>query len=220
MTKSRERAPAAEAPLAPRIIGYAGCVLSGAALIGCGALAVLGLRRGEAGGALLLGGLLFLLVSWLGWAMFRDFLRLRDWMIAPEVPLGLKVLGHLGRIAGSLGAASCIALVVMTVALSKPPRPGLAAIYLLGVFVALLVRMLGSAISELRTWARPGSLVAAGLAVALLVVALILNLTRWGLAEATLPLALFLGASALLFLFLLVYFMLPPVVEAFESRRL
>ena len=207
-------------PLAAKFVGCIGYGMSALAVAACIALAVWGATRGDKGGALLLHGLLFLPVAVLGWALFRDWLRLGDWTVAREVPLGLKMLGHLGRVLGSLAAASCIALAVLTVVLPKSPRPGLAALYVLGIFLSLLVRTLGSAVSELRTWARPGSLIVIGLSVALLAVALIFNLTQWKAAGATLPLALFLGSSAVLFLFLLVYFMLPPVVEAFEGRRL
>jgi len=208
----------AAVPLAVKIVGYVGAGLSAAGAVACAALAVVGAARGA--GAMLLYGLLFLPVALLGLAQFCGFLRLRDWVVAPEVPLGVKLLGHLGRIIGSLATASCVALVVTTAVLPKDPRPGLAALFLLGIFVSLLVGTLGAAISELRTWARPGTLIALGLGVALLAVALVLNLTTWKAAGATLPLAIGLGASGLLFLFLLVYFMLPPVVEAFEARRL
>lgn len=220
MAKASTPGQAAAAPFAAKVVGMVGYGVSAASVIACGTLVVLGVRGGDKGGAMLLHGLLFLLVSLLGWALFRDFLRLKDWGVAPEVPLGLKLLGNLGRILGSLAAAACIALTVTTIVLPETPRPGLAALFVLGIFAALLVRTLGSAVAELRTWARPGSLLACGFVVALLVVALVFNLTKWQVAEATLPLAVSLGASAVLFLFLLVYFMLPAVVEAFESRRL
>ncbi|HUT31926.1 MAG TPA: hypothetical protein VNE39_00480 [Planctomycetota bacterium] len=220
MAKAKGPAGAAAPLLAPRVVGYVGYGLSCAAAAACGVLAVVGVLRGSAGGALLLRALLFLPVALLGWALFHDFVRLKDWAVAPEVPLGLKLLGNLGRVVGSLGAASCVALAVMTAVLPKEPQPGLAALFVLGIFVSMLVRTLGAAIAELRTWARPGSLAVTGFAVALLVVALIFNLTKWKAAGATLPLALFLGSAAVLFLFLLVYLNLPPVVDAFESRRL
>jgi len=220
MAKASKPAEAAAAPFAAKVVGAVGYGLSCAGVIACGTLVVLGIRGGDRGGAMLLHGLLFLLVSLLGWGLFRDFLRLKDWVVAPEVPVGLKLLGNLGRILGSLATAACIALTVTTIVLPQEPRPGLAALFVLGIFLSLLVRTLGSAVAELRTWARPGSLIASGLVLALLVVALVFNLTKWQAATATLPLAISLGASAVLFLFLLVYFMLPAVVEAFESRRL
>ncbi len=220
MAKGKAPAGAAGAPFAARAIGYAGLGLSALGALACLLAAIQGAVRGEKGGTMLLAGLLFLPVAALAVVQFLEWLRLKDWTVAPEVPLGLKVLGHLGRIIGALAVASCIVLAVVTIVASSPPRPGLAAIFVLGIFASLLVRALGNAISELRTWARAGSLVVMGVAVALLTVALIFNLTLWKSAGATLPLAIFLGSAAVLFLFLLVYFMLPSVVEAFESRRL
>ncbi len=222
------------------LIGYIGIVLSCLGLVACAGLAIWGLLRGQAGGGMLLYGLLFLPVALLGLVEFITFATLKDWSVAPEVPLGVKLLGNLGRIVGSLAMAACVAFVVLTIACPgsvpplpvKPtgeaaaaasadaPRPLLAALYVLGIFISMLVRVLGSALSELRTWARPGALVATGLAVALLTVALIFNLTVWNIAEARLALPLFLGGSVVVFLFLLVYLMLPQVADAFESRRL
>ncbi|MBM4041833.1 MAG: hypothetical protein FJ290_25325 [Planctomycetes bacterium] len=244
--------PAAK-PFAATLIGWLGFGLSAAGAVACVVLAVvaiLAIRRGKAYGDMLLYGLLFLPVSLLGLALFWDFLRLKDWVVAPEVPLGVKLLGHLGRILGTLAMAACVALCVLTIVCpgsvpplpvggaSPPrasadaaaeaakqvrvdvPRPLLAAMYILGIFISMLVRTVSSALSELRTWARPGALIVSGLAVALLTVALIFNLTRWRVAEARLALPLFLGVSVVMFLFLLVYLMLPPVVDAFERRRL
>ncbi|MFW6108396.1 MAG: hypothetical protein ACOC8D_01150, partial [bacterium] len=176
---------------------------------------------------------------------FAGFLRLPDWRVAPELPLGLKLLGHLGRMAGSLAAAACIALAVMTVAspghvpprptrevggarvAAEPgtpafeaPRPGLAALFVVGVFPALGLRLLGTAMAEMRRWARLGGLVALGAAVTVLTVALVLNLTQGGPAAATLPLAVGDGVALVLFLCLLVYFALPAIVEAFEAHDL
>lgn len=248
MAKAKRAEESVAKPFATTLIGWLGIGLSMVVAVACVALALWGAGQGRAGGTKLLYGLLFLPVSVLGWALFRDFLGLKDWAAAPEVPLGVKLLGHLGRILGTLALASCVAFCILTIAVPqsvpplpvKPageptppgapapaaevtqgaPRPLLAAVYVLGVFVSILVRVLGSAISELRTWARPGSLVATGLAVAFLIVALIFNLTKWMVAEANLAIPLFLGFSVVMFLFLLVYFTLPPVVEAFESRRL
>ena len=205
-------------PLAPKAIGYLGLCLSGAGAIACVGLFATGAARGE--GGLLLGSLLLAPAAVLAVWLFRDFLTLEDWHVAPDVPLGLKLLGHLGRVGGSVAAAGCGALAVMAAVLPDKPRPGLAALFVLGVFASLVVRLLGSAVSELRRWARAGALVATGLAVALLIVALALNLTTWRSGAATLPLALFLGLWGLLFLFLLVYFALPRVVEAFEADGL
>lgn len=236
MPKAKGAAGRPDEAFAVRLLGYLGIGSSAAVATGCAVLAILGAARGGPGGCMLLWGLLFLPVAGLGVAEFLDFLRLRDWSVAPEVPLGVKLLGHLGRILGSLAMAACVALVVLTIACpgsvppfparaagetaSVAPRPLLATVLVLGVFIAMLVRVVGSAISELRTWARPGALVVTGLAVALLTVALVFNLTVWGIAEAKVAIPVFLGISVILFLFLLVYLMLPPVVEAFESRRL
>jgi len=220
MARAKHAERAVAKPFAAELIGWVGVGLAGAAAVACAVLAVISGIKGKSHSALLLYGLLFLPVAALGLALFRDFVRLGDWTVAPEVPLGLKLLGHLGRILGSLATAGCVVLAVTTIVLPKTPRPGLVAVFLLGIFISLLVRTMCSAVSELRTWARPGSLVVAGLAVALLLVGLIFNLTKWRIPGATLPIALFLGGSAVLFLFLLVYFTLPPVVEAFESRRL
>ena len=240
MAKAKHAEEAVAKPFAATLIGGLGLGLSVAGAVACVVLAVLGAKRGRDGGDLLLYGLLFLPVSLLGLAMFRDFLRLKDWVVAPEVPLGVKLLGHVGRVVGTLAMAACVALCVLAIVCPgsvpplpvKPateaaaaaardvPRPLLVAIYVLGIFISMLVRTVGSAISELRTWARPGALVVTGLAVALLTVALIFNLTQWKVAEARLALPLFLGVAVVMFLFLLVYLMLPPVVDAFERRRL
>ncbi|MBM4034790.1 MAG: hypothetical protein FJ291_23850 [Planctomycetes bacterium] len=264
MAKAKRAEAPLERPFAATLIGWVGTGLSAAAALACVALVVVGAIRGEGhsagastggapgtgavagatrvegGGHQVLYGLLFLPISALGVSLFVNFLLLKDWVVAPEVPLGLKMLGHLGRIMGSLAMAACVALCVLTVvcpgsvppfpvkptgeaakaAVATAPRPLLGAIYVLGIFISMLVRVLGSAVSELRTWARAGTLVFVGLAVSLLIVALIFNLTTWRIDEARLALPLFLGLSVVMFLFLLVYFTLPPVVDAFESRRL
>lgn len=241
-------------PLAPRVVGYAGLAVSALGAIRCLMLVARGLRQaapeaslgsGHGSGVWLLAGLLFLPVSGLGIWLFIDFLRLPDWTVAPELPLGLKLLGHLGRVLGSIAAATCLALVVLAVVFPGhvPPapmkqvtdawvriqpdapdfhasRPLLDALLVLGVFAALAVRMLGSAVAEMRRWARLGTLTALGIAVALLTVMLVLNLTRLRLPMATMPLAVADGAAGALFIALLAYFALPRVVDAFEEHGL
>ena len=160
---------------------------------------------------------MFLPVSALGIWLFIGFLRLPDWTLAPEAPVGLKVLGQLGRVLGSLAAAACIGLEAPDFQAS---RPALAATFLLGFLGSLFVRLLGSAVAEMRRWARLGSLIVLGAAVALLTVALVLNLTQWKLVMLTAPLAVFDGVSAVLFMFLLVYFALPRIADAFEAHGL
>jgi len=214
-------AAVSRAPSAPQAIGRVGLWLSVGGLLACVALFLLGAASGEDGsGAKVLSALLFGLVSVLGIRAFRQFVELPDWELAPDVPLGLKLIGHLARAVGSLSAATCVAMLVVSVVLSELARPGLAAMFGLGIFISLLVGLLGSGVSELRHWARPASLIASGLAVALVVVALIFNLTRWQVEAAAAPLWISLGGCAVLFLFLLVYFMLPPVVAAFKAHRL
>ena len=260
------------ATLPPRIAGHVGLWACAAVLALCLVLVWTGVGglgpQAEAdapdAGARICQGLLFGLVAALGIWLFVDFLKLPDWTLAPEVPSGVKLLGHLGRVLGSLAAAACIALVALTVVFPDhvPPvrprpkrpsaeavlekldatgsvpaadnaagagkttgrlgqaRPGLAALYVLCIFVSLLVRVVGSAISELRTWARVGSIAAAGAALALLLVAFVLSFTAWRDAGAQVALGLFAGGTLALFIFLLVYFMLPGVVDAFEARRL
>jgi len=230
----KERPTTGAMPAAVKAIGDVGLWLSIEGCIACVMLLTLGATRDS--GANILNGLLFGLVAALGVWVFRGFLDLGDWRVAPEVPLGVKLVGHLGRVVGSLAMASCIALLVLTIVLPAKPRPGLALVFFLGMFISLLVRMLGSAVSELRHWARPASLVVTGLAVAFLTVALVLDLVGGGKASeaagrevagkaiegagATIPLAIFLGASAVLFVSLLVYFMLPRVAAVFQDRRL
>ena len=99
-------------------------------------------------------------------------------------------------------------------------RPGLAGAFVLGFLGALVVRVLGTAVSEMRRWARLGTLFVLGGAVALLTVALVLNLTQWRVGPATLPLALGDALALAVFLGLLVYFALPRVVDAFEAHGL
>jgi len=166
MTKAKHAEEAMARPFAATLIGWLGLGLSVAGAVACVALAVLGAKRGRDGGDLLLYGLLFLPVSLLGLAMFRDFLRLKDWVVAPEVPLGVKLLGHVGRVVGTLAMAACVALCVLAIVCPgsvpplpvKPagdaaaaaardvPRPLLVAIYVLGIFISMLVRTVGSAI--------------------------------------------------------------------------
>ena len=205
----------------------------------------MGIGKGDEGGGMLLAGLLFGLVAALGVWLFHGFLRLADWKVSPELPLGLKLLGHLCRALGSLAAGACLALAVLALVVpaSVPPhpmkvvdgkceriadddpalgasRPALAATYVLGFFACLLVRTLGTSVAEMRRWARLGGLVVFGAAVALFTVVLVLNLTRWGFSTATPYLAVLDGLSALVFVFLLIYFMLPDTLEAFEAHGL
>jgi len=265
MAQEPEHAGALAAALPPKLLGHIGLWLSVVACLGCVALGVVGIVT-EAGAQSeleqaekpqevraeistarfrILAGLLFACLAAVGIWLFYDFLKLPDWTVATELPLGLKMLGHLGRIVGSLAAAACVALIVLTIifpgdvppypmkmegekwvgieateAKFHAPRPGLAAIYVLGFFVSLLVRMLGSGVAEMRRWARLGSFIVSGAAVAALTVALVLNLTAWKFPTATMPLAIFDGLSGFVFLFLLVYFMLPETVKAFEAQRL
>lgn len=230
--------------LAPRVIGHVGLWASAAGALAC--LALIATAAGRPGaGHRLLAGLLWLPVAALALWQFAGFLRLADWSVAPELPLGLKLLGHLGRVCGSLAVAACLALAVLTVVFPgrvppQPvrevggvwlrvapgdsgygaPRPALAALYVLAVFPSLALRMLGTAVAEMRRWARLGSLFAFGGAVALLTVALVLNLTRWRVGVATLPLAVGDVLAGAVFLSLLVYFSLPETIEAFESHGL
>jgi len=229
-------------PLAPRIIGHVGLWASAAGAVGCAALIVVGAMGS---GQRLLAGVLFLPVCALGVWLFHGFLKLPDWSVAPDLPLGLKLLGNLGRVAGSLAAAACIAVAGLAIVFPGhvPPgpmlevagvwmpiepdspsfhatRPGLVALFVLGIFGALALRVLGTAVAEMRRWARLGTLFAFGGAVALLTVALILNLTQWRVAPATLPLAIGDGLAAAAFLGLLVYFALPGIIEAFEAHGL
>jgi len=242
MPHRAQRTPTAP-PLAPRILGHAGFWACAAAAVGCIALIALG--AGSGGGVGLLAGLLLLPVAGLGVWLCLDFLRLPDWTVAPELPLGLKVLGHAGRVMGALAAAACIALAVLAIVFPGhvPPhpmrevagvwlpiqsdspafhaaRPGLVALFVLGIFPALALRVLGTAVAEMRRWARLGVPAAFGGAVALLTVALVLNLTRWQVAVATLPLAVFNAVAAVVFFGLLVYFALPRVIDAFEADGL
>jgi len=242
MPQRAERTPTAP-PLAPRIIGHAGLWACAAAAAACIVLIALG--AGTGGGVGVLAGLLLLPVAGLGVWLFLDFLRLADWRVAPELPLGLKLLGHAARVIGALAAAACIALAVLAIIFPGhvPPhprrelagvwvpvepdspafhaaRPGLVALFVLGIFPALVLRVLGTAVAEMRGWARLGVPAAFGGAVALLTVALVLNLTRWGVAVATLPLAVFDAVAAVVFFGLLVYFALPRVIDAFEADGL
>ena len=241
-------------PLAPRLVGHVGLWASVAAAVACVVLAVSGLRWlgqapyvavGEGAGPRVAAGLLVLPVAALSGWLFAGFLRLPDWMVAQELPLGLKLLGHLGRVVGSVVAAACLALAVLTALFPGyvPPhpmrlvdgvwlpleagapglaasRPGLAGAFVLGFLGALVVRVLGTAVSEMRRWARLGTLCVLGGAVALLTVALVLNLTRWRMSPATLPLAIGDALALVAFLGLLVYFALPRVIDAFEAHGL
>lgn len=238
----------------PVVVGHVGLWTSVVVLLLCVLFLVVGLMRSESeqlpvGASTapwILYGLLFGPVAALGVGLFGGFLRLPDWSVAPEVPLGLKLLGHLGRVVGSLAAAACVALAALTVVIpdSVPPipqktaipvrgaegtplivggseaRPGLAALYVLGIFVSLGVRLLGSAVAEQRRWARLGTLVACGGALALLIVGLILNVAVWRVAAATLPLSVFTGLCFAVFFFLLIYFALRDVTAAFEAYDL
>jgi hypothetical protein len=213
----------------PTCIGHAGLWTSAAGLAAClGSVAVGWTRIGTAGppaegsaAAWILGGLLLAPVAVLGLALFRGFLRLPDWTAAPDVPLGVKLLGHLGRVLGSLCAAACVALAVLTVVVPDGvPRPGLAGLYTLGIFVGLAVRLLGVAIAEARRWARWGSLVCCGAALAAGIVLLVLNAAVWHHGSAAVALSAFCGVTLALFLFLSIYVMRPAVASAFEAGGL
>jgi len=233
-------------PLPAKVIGHVGLWASVAACVACVVLLVIGATSAkESAGATLLGGLLFAPVAALGIWGFRDFLQLGDWAVASVVPLGLKLLGQLGCVLGSVAAAASLALAVMTIAFpgkvppapmkkvsdawervepkdssANAPRPGLAGTWVLAFFAALLARTLAASVAEARRWVRLGSLVVLGAAVVLFTVLLILNVTSWRYGVATLPLAFFDGAAVLVFLFLLVYFNLPETKAAFEAQRL
>ena len=270
-----------DSPRAPRAIGQVGLLLSVAGLLAAVWLLVAGSARGIVESApldwprtsaagwvcravagmlpgglhasvALLYGVVGVPVALLSLWLFRDFLRLPDWSVAPDVPTGVKLLGHLARVLGSVAAASCLGLAVLTAccpdsvpplpARSAPaaaesrsasdvvaggydaPRPGLAACYVVGFFGALAVRMLGTAVAEVRRWARPGALLACGAAATGLTVLFIRALPpgwpKVPMASATLALGIVAGLWLLLFLFLVAYFMLPRVVAAFEAHGL
>jgi hypothetical protein len=222
-------------PAPPKLVGMIGLALSLAGLVACVVVFFYGLPK-VARGPLVLYGLTFAPVAGLGIWLFRDLLRMPDWTVAPEVPLGVKLLGNLGRVLGTLCAAACVALVIVTIVypqwvpplpipkeggqIPKAPRPGLAAVYFLGIFGFLLVRLVASAMAEVRRWARLGSLLLTGAALAGFTVSLILNSMRWKVDVAKLPLWVLAATSALLFVFLLGYLMLPECNRAFESQKL
>ena len=241
MAENPEAGGAMPLPMPPKLVGYIGLALSLAGCIACVALFFYGVARLEGRGHIVLYSLLFAPVAAVGVSMFRDFLQLPDWSVAPEVPLGLKLIGHLGRVLGTLAAMACIALALMTLVFpSKVPplptvkpgeaareiqRPALAAIYVLGIFWFLLVRLVASGVAELRRWARSGALILTGSAVAVLTVSLIINYMgknyeKWGTATANQPLWVLDAVFAVLFLFLLGYLMLAECIRAFEAHRL
>ncbi|MFP4057599.1 MAG: hypothetical protein ACLF0G_12085 [Candidatus Brocadiia bacterium] len=217
MSDDARRPPRTPPPRAPRLVGHAGLWACLAALAGCVALGVAGASRGGAGGGQLLAGLLLAPVAALGAWLFGGFLGLGDWAAAPDVPLGLKLVGHLGRVMGSLAAAGCGALTVLAALWPQVPRPGLAGLFFLGFFVGLLVRVLACGLAELQPWARAASQAAAGLALALLAVALVLNGVVWRAAGAWVPLGVLAAAALGLFLGLVAYLNLPRVAQAFAA---
>jgi len=253
------------ATIVPRVIGHVGLWTSVAACLLCALFFAVGTLRagsdtlpvGVSTTPWILHGLLFGPVAVLGIWLFAGFLKLPDWGLAPEMPLGMKLLGHLGRVLGTLGATACVVLAALTVVipdsvpprppatvvrLAQPaaapdaaatagaanqlliargtPRPGLAALYVLGILACALVRLLGSAVSEARRWARVGALLGCGGALVVLVVCLVLNATVWRASMAAVPLGVGAGLCAILFVGLLVYFTLPRVVDAFEAYGL
>ena len=234
MSKAPESMPP---PALPRALGHVGLWTGVAGVVAC---VILMASRGTG-----VAGVLFLPAAVLAVWLAIDFLRLDDWRVAPDIPLGVKVVGHGWRVMGSVAAAACEAREVLTIVSpgSVPPapvrwsdgawqqvspdsaayrvaRPGVAVMYLLSFLVSLGVRTLGSAMSELRRKARGSVLVALGAAVACLTVAVILNATQWRLPSVTGVLiavdVLALGS----FLFLLSYLVRPRVAAAFEARGL
>ncbi len=194
------------------------------------AIAVLGLIgtfRGLAGKdapGWLTGGEVILLTQalagWLGAWLWRDFIKLPDWSLAPEVPLGMKLTGHLARVCGSIGVVVYAGLCVQAVAGSTTPRPGDAAFRVLMVFAMLLLRFVGSAIAEARRWARAGGPLVSGLFLVVFLLTLISSIVGGDGGGA---IARAVGAVvvwAAVFVFLLGYFSLPRVAEAFKSHGL
>jgi hypothetical protein len=225
-------------PLLPRTLGGLG--LGGG--VGACLVCLYALFGAEAG---VLWSALFAPVAVLGMWLWWGFLRLEDWHVAPDIPVGVKTIGHGTRVVGSIGAAACVSLLVLTIiypgaappdpmrlvdghwqalqpgsAALKVARPALAVLYLGGVFVGLGVRLLGSAMSELRRTSRAAMLVALGSVVSVLTVILVLNETQWRLP---LPMASLIVADCVLgvwFLFLLGYLVRPGVAAVFEERGL
>jgi hypothetical protein len=76
------------------------------------------------------------------------------------------------------------------------------------------------AIAEARRWARWGSLVCCGAALAAGIVLLVLNAAVWQHGWATVALSVFCGVALGLFVFLSVYLMRPRVASAFEAGGL
>jgi len=174
MANEAEKAKAV--PLAPRIVGQAGLLASIACCVACVVLVIMGIRKGDDSGGLLLGGLLFAPVAALGVWLFLGFVGLPDWTLESDVSHGARLLGHLSRVLGSVGAATCVALVVLLAVVPERPMPGVEAGLVVGIFVSLLIRMLGSAVSEGGRWALLWLPAVSGLVVALGIVALVLGL--------------------------------------------
>jgi len=229
---------AAAIPVLPRVLGHVGFWTS----VGTGAACLGGLFLGEAG---LMACTLFLPVAVLAVWLWWGFLRLEDWRVAPDIPLGVKVIGHGARVVGSVAAALCVSLLVLTIiqpgvappaplrlvegqwqpvaagsAAYRVARPTLSVMYLGGFLLGLGVRVLGSAMSELRRWARSGVLVALGAVVAGLTVVLALRATQWNVPLPVTPLIVADSLLLVWFLFLLGYLVRPQVVAAFEDRGL
>ena len=158
--------------------------------------------------------------SWVGAWLWRDFVKLPDWTVAPEVPLGVKLTGHLARVCGSIGVAAYAGLCVQAVAGSSTPQPAEAAFCVLMVFGMLLLRLVGSAIAEARRWARVGGPVVAGLFLVVFLLSLILDVAGGQAGMATARAAGAVVVWAAVFVFLLAYFSLPRAAEAFNSHGL
>jgi len=241
MATNTEASVAKPIPMPPKVLGGIGLALSLAGLAACVVLFVFGVLKLDTRGQNVLYALTMAPVAALGIWLFWDLLHLRDWTVAPEFPLGMKLLGNGGRVLATLGAAACMALVIMTIVYPRwvPPlpmpsepggklpvalRPGLAAIYFFGMLACLLVRLVASAMAEARRWSRLGSLLVTGAAVSLFTILLVLNYTVWKVQGqpniALLPLWVLGVTSAVLFVFLLAYLMLPECDEAFESQKL
>jgi hypothetical protein len=224
-------------PTLPRVLGHVGLWASVAGVVACVLLMAM---PGNA-----VAGALFLPVAALAVWLSLDFLRLEDWRVAPDLPLGVKVIGHSWRVIGSVAAAACASLVVLTILFpgSVPPapvrwvdgawqaisadaaayrvaRPALVVTYLLVFLACLGVRVLGSAMAEFRRGARGAALVVLGAAGACLTAALVLNATQWRVPFVT---GMLLTADVLVlgwFVFLLSYLVRPHVAAAFEARGL
>lgn len=209
MAKEPEKAQAG--PLAPWVVGHVGLWASVAGCVACVVLLIVGAAKGEGAGGLLLGGLLLAPVAALGVWLFHGFLGLPDWAMDSDVAPGTRLLGHLSRVLGSLGAASCIALVVWTAVVPDRPMPGVAGGLVLGIFVALLIRVLGSAVSEGGQWALLWLPAVSGLMVALGIVALILGLRTTAVIVLT--------VVFLLYFVVELFVLIPRFAEGLERSR-